>query len=377
VIKTFQLLTIDKIKIQFTTKKMELQALIVDNGSSMLRGGLAGDDSPRIDIPTVIGHPKTPLHTTRIGEEAISWRSILNLEYSIHHDGVITDWDNMIKIWTILFRDRLELDPTCHHILLTDSSGTSQKEKMTLSMFETMNVPGLQFISQARSSLYATCRTTGAVLASGNGVTHVVSFVEGFEVEDATLAVDVGGRDVTNYMVELLRLRGHRFESDCERSVIADLKEDLCVVSENYEQEPIVETSYELPDGTVIQLGKEIFQCAEVLFQPNVFGFRGDGIHNTLVKSIELCDIDKYKNIVLSGGNTMFKGLSDRLAKEVSDMSNVRVKMVVPPNRNYSAWIGGSILASISSFQEMWITKQEYNEVGVGILDRKIHEGKI
>jgi actin len=94
------------------------------------------------------------------------------------------------------------------------------------------------------------------------------------------------------------------------------------------------------------------------------------GIHETTFNAIMRCDVDirrdLFQNIVLSGGTTMFQGLSDRLSKEISALapSNVRVRIIAPPERKYSVWIGGSILSSLSTFQQMWISKAEYDESG-------------
>merc|ERR1711931_55402 len=121
---------------------------------------------------------------------------------------------------------------------------------------------------------------------------------------------------------------------------------------------------YELPDGQVITVGNERFRCPEVLFKPSLIGKESDGIHTTTYDSIMKCDVDirkdLYGNIVLSGGTTMFDGIADRMQKEITALapSSMKIKIVAPPERKYSVWIGGSILSSLSTFQQMWISKQ-------------------
>lgn len=138
-----------------------------------------------------------------------------------------------------------------------------------------------------------------------------------------------------------------------------------------------LEKSYELPDGQMITIGSERFRATEVLFQPSMLGRETVGIHERAVKSVNACDIDirreLFENVVLSGGTTMFAGLSDRLSTEIGKMTSasVRNKVYAPPERKYSVWIGGSILSSLSSFQNMWISKLEYDENGPGIVHRK------
>uniref|UniRef100_Q7M3Y7 Actin CA15 (Fragments) n=1 Tax=Styela clava TaxID=7725 RepID=Q7M3Y7_STYCL len=97
----------------------------------------------------------------------------------------------------------------------------------------------------------------------------------------------------------------------------------------------------------------------------------------TTYNSIMKCDVDirpdLYANTVLSGGTTMYPGIADRMQKEISTLAppTMKIKIIAPPERKYSVWIGGSILASLSTFQQMWISKQEYDESGPSIVHRK------
>lgn len=342
------------------------RTLVFDNGSLLTKAGFAGDDEPTAVFPTRTDGQRYPIHR-----------------------GIVTNWQEMEEVWHHTFYKVLRVAPEGHSVLLTEAPTVSKadREKMVRIMFETFGVPAMFVINPAILSLYATGRTTGLVVDIGDGVAHIVPIYEGYSLPHAIIRMEIAGCDLTNYLMELLSERGDSWITAAEIHIVRDLKEKYGYVSQEPDAENEAkrqdererEKTHTMPDGRVITIGRERFQTPEALFHPSLLGQQSDGIHTAIFKSIGACDgdlhNDLYANIVLTGGSTMFPGLEQRLLKELTQLAppQTTIRLVSPTNRNRLGWLGGSILASLSTFQMMWISQEEYKESGPGIVHDKCY----
>ena len=375
----------EEFKAEAASSEDEVQAIVIDNGGHTCSVGFAGDDAPKAVFPTVVGR-QDAVKDAYVGDEAyvMRGRGVLSLKSPMER-GVVTNWDDMEKVWHHAFYNELHANPEEHPVCLTDAplNPKANRERMAQIMFETFNVPAFYVESQPVLSLIASGRTTGVVLDCGDGSTHTVPIYEGYVFPHAIQRVELGGRDLTEYLSKILGGRGLSFATVAERMIIRDIKEKLSYVALDYDAEmgaaaagSDCDKQYELPSGEMITIGNERFRCAEPLFQPSLLGKEFKGLPEMLCEVIRTCDLDVrrtlYSSIVLSGGSTMFPGITERINKEVAALTpaGMKVKVVAPPERKYSTWIGGSILASLSTFQTTWVSKAAYDENGPSIVHR-------
>lgn len=354
--------------------------VVVDVGSRWLRGGLAGEDAPRCELPCVVTASSDKSGTSQyIGEDALSNRSRTKLRYPVHRGGV-EDWSVVEALLGEVYSSLHVQSDSRHTLLLTRPVHSSQAdaERLVQTAIENLGASGVYLARQPILTLYANGRTQGVVVASGEGVTQVVPVYEGFAIPHAIQRQDLAGTDVTTALQDaLLNRRPGSVHVDLETA--REMKEKLCYL--NYDPDVDVDDrqlkrGYKLPNGDVITVGPERFQSPEVLFQPSLIDSESLGLPALVIKSVSACPIDirrhLYDKVMMAGGTTLMPGICRRLLKELSNLApTAHVKIVAPARRQHSAWCGGSILASLSTFPQLCVSKADYEEHGNGILREK------
>ena len=373
------------------------ESVIIDNGTNTIKAGFSDDDMPRVVIPTVLGRPTSNTGVVEeeddknneqidifVGEEALNKGGILQLCRPITK-GEITDMRTMELIWKHIFYNELLTETKTHSVIVTEApfAKYENKKNMAEALFEHLGVESLYITNTSTLSLYANGKTTGTVVDIGYQTTSFVPIYEGFILNHAVTHVDTGGKDLTDYFCQIIGQRqgNDKFTNEGQKSMINELKEKICEVAEDYDSQvkkcldsKTIETHI-LPDGSKVQISQEKYQCPELLFQPQFFQKDHFGLHEQTFKSIKRCDEDiekdLFQNVILCGGSSLFLKIRKKFEKELQSLAPTgkTVKVIAPPERKYSAWLGGAILSSMDKFKNaMFVSKKEYNEVGAGVI---------
>lgn len=362
------------------------QPVVIDNGSAMVKAGFSGQERPKFFEHSIVGVPKKGNvnikslgDETYIGNKAQDRRGVLQLRHPMEH-GVIVNWNDIESIWSHVFNESLQLkDVDEHPVLITEAplNPMGNRDEMCQVLYELFGVSALYVANPAVLSLYASGRTTGCVLECGDGYSCAVPVFEGYTLTPAIKRVDYAGRDITEQLQRQLRKSaGVSLFSSGEKELVRIIKEKACYVATDLEEErekitynsENMNIKFKLPDGQLLTLKNDRFTTPEILFQPHLIASESDGLPGMLWQAILKTDTDLrphlLSHILLSGGTTMLHGFGSRMLQELEDLTQKRstIKIWAPPERKYTAWVGGSILAGLSTFQRIMVTRSQWQE---------------
>lgn len=403
----------------------EVGALVFDPGCSSFRVGFAGEDSPKFDIPSYAGvweDPDTNEKSYHIDTVSLNVPKKGMEVVNMMKDGMIEDWDIFEKMLDYSYEKCIKSESQYHPVLLSEANWNARgrRERLCELMFEKYQVPAFFLVKSAVLAAFANGRSTGLVLDSGATHTSAVPVHDGYVLQHAIVKSPLGGDFLINQASSFLKdnnveiippymiadkkevKEGARAQwtrrpnlpevtqswyNYMKREVVRDFQQSMLHCSEApYEDEvagSIPTESYEFPNGYNNEYGNERFRITETLFDPTyIKGVASTmlGMSHVVSTSIGLCDVDLrpslYSGVILTGGNSLLTGFIDRLNRDLSSRTppNMRFKLISSTGateRRFGSWIGGSILASLGSFQQMWISKQEYDESGKSQVDRK------
>lgn len=300
-------------------------AVVIDNGTGMIKAGIAGDEAPKAYFPTVVGYtkydrlPGSDGKNCLIGEEAIAKKGVLTLKYPLEN-GIVKEWEDMEKIWRYTYFDQLKTDPEQHPVLLTEAAlnPKDNREKCLEIFFDEFKVPAYYVFTQAVLALYSSGRTTGLVCDSGDGVTHIVVVYDGYSIKHAISRLNIAGRNLTDFIQKHLAEDGLQFDSTADKEIAKQIKEKLCYCALDFEKElqeyhdsPDKKKEFTLPDSTTVKVGDVCIRTPECLFKPSMLGMDVPGIHQAIYGCVQKSDMDLrstlLQSITLSGGTTMFE----------------------------------------------------------------------
>jgi actin beta/gamma 1 len=295
---------------------------------------------------------------------------------------VITSFDDLEFFLHTLWADELRVTIEKYPLLVTLSSLCADpiRERLCEMVMEKFNVPAFYCASPAAMSLYAAGVTSGIVLDSGDAGTVAMPVFQCFSMPYCASRLDVGGRHVNDVIRRGLVQSGYHFAPSAERELLSDMKEHLCFVSDDVAtQLPIADKPFMAPDGSgEVKINKETYMGPEVLFNPELIGVDQPGVAKLVENVVRAIDTDirtdLARTILLAGGSTMFHGFPERLTKELRGIiPDCEFHVVAPPGRKISAWVGGSIIASVGTFNQLWISKREYEETGRSVVHVKTY----
>lgn len=339
--------------------------VVLDSGTHSTKAGFSGESVPRLITPTVVGHSLDEGEFIRyVGGEALQRRSRVSMVHPIKR-GRICCWEDVEQVWQQTLEGELKVNPELHPVLLTEPTEepVRHRERKAEIFFETLNVPQFSLATQSVLALHAEGYTSGVVVDIGAGHAAVVPVLEGKLIPYALEPILWTGEDLTRRLLLSLRKHGFREHLHTHWDIANHIKETQCSVN----PEP-GEGHYTLPDQTQITLSPSQRSLPTTLLHgPNSvqksfsrsMSRLGDGLQ------VELC-----RHLVLAGGTTDCPGFREHMLCALGSTVGLEGSTRAESGR-FRSWVGGSVLASLSSFSRISVLRSEYLEAGAGLINRR------
>ena len=360
--------------------------IIIDIGSSSIKAGLSGQEKPSLIFPNYFGEMKYSKSVGSwkdddkkhiIGNDCNKYFGVVKLKYPLSH-GIFNNSEDISSIFEYIYSN-LDMSITEikeHPVLIAEPLLNPQENRRNIAkvLFDTYKIEQIFFASQPILSLFSTSSTSGAVLESGDGVTQSCIIYEGYTIPGSYKRINLGGKEVTEYLQYLLNKKGHELRNSDGFQITKKIKEELCEICPPEKEDKLEPINYTLPDDSILEIGDERRLAPEILFNPLIREYEYPGIQEILAESINKTNVDLklqlYGSILLSGGNTNIKGMKERIYKEIKKLApnKAKIRLHTPSNPENCCWIGGNIISSLEISKEMWISVKEYMEKGENIL---------
>lgn len=406
---------------------MDAPICVLDNGSGSLKVGMAGDNLPRAVFPNIVGRPllrsgggsrsgavigadsssnnisggkkevEKELKEVMIGDEIVGVRHLLDLTLPMSH-GTVTKPDDMVLLWNHALRTKLGLNPAETRLSISETPGLGEapRAKIFEILFEKFNLPAIQTAPAGVLALYSAGTQTGLAVDCGESTIHCTPVFEGMGMRKASRRIELGGRNVTEYLLRLLQRRGYDFNRSADFETVKGIKEMFCYAAAEPLKErklaaetTVLQRSMTLPDNNVCTIGSERFEATECLFNPHLIDVDNLGLSEQIWGSINTADMDTrrglFENILLSGGSTMFPGLPTRIESDLKELfvaksaqgdrsrlSRFSFKIKDAPLRKYAVFIGGAAYADMTAGDPaFWMTRKDWQEGGANAVNEK------
>ncbi|XP_011361896.1 actin-like protein 8 [Pteropus vampyrus] len=362
---------------------MAARTIVIDHGSGFVKAGLSGWNEPQMVFPSIVNYSPCrenpgPSYARRRLSLGIDVFHPDTFSYPIQR-GRVLNWEGVEYIWSfILEKSRREHESS--PVLVTESPlrEPADRKKTLEIMFELLDVPSLLLADQLEMSLYASGLLTGVVVDSGYGLTRIQPFYLGRPLRPSGKTLEFAGQDLSTYLFKSLFKDHDNGHNLFKLETVATTQMSKCYVPQNLGEALDFRQSlpsgsdesntYQLPDGTSVELAPMQRLAPEMFFSPQVFDLPGPSIPQALVDSVKTCEASLHpllvSHVMACGGNTLYPGFTKRLYKELTTdhFSCNKATVWVGSSRNFSVWLGGSVVAHLSTYKSEWMTKEEYVE---------------